>query len=352
LTASAPLILFTLDAGLRSVERAFVRLPIGDLCRRVIGPHLPTWILVGVLLVLPEGMGPSYSSGFFAGALHPARDARLGYVNDDSADLPVLADVRRLIRLFPRARRTVFDFSDSPAIFGFLVPTRPVMRYIHVDLARREFAQRLLVSDLERSRPTLVAFCRSGWFCEPDGVPLMIRNHIVSRWVFERYRPWIALDRFIFLLRKDVQAPTLPRFESPVDTEDLAFSGVPCDWGYAPSFLPARPTRPGPPMDLVLSPYHRSRRIETFVVPPEARATGYGLLELTLDGARDDFIRISDEWPMRNRRRFIRLRTRPLDLEPLRVPVGACLQWWGYPGARLFLEHSPAVRVLGARLHR
>jgi hypothetical protein len=178
----------------------------------------------------------------------------------------------------------------------------------------------------------------------------------VSRFVFARYRPWIAVDRYLLLLRRGVRAPDLgpliPRLRSPVATQGLHFAVHPCDWGAAADFLPRR--EGGETLDL---PIRRRReegdaRVLELEVPPQARAEGHPLLEVTLSGPAPAAFSLSDADPPADDRREIRFRTARGAPRPLEVPVGSCLQWHGYEASTLYLRQQGGAPVRRVRLVR
>lgn len=144
----------------------------------------------------------------------------------------------------------LFDFTNQPGLYHFLLRRLPATRYYHVSMTIRRETQLDLVEELERSRPKLVAFqSETGGLGDWDDVPTTVRHYEISRYLLQHYRPFARVTDQVFLARKD-RWPE-PRRVPPASTELLSgpavYSGMrACDWGYAPNFMPDPPFRPGP----------------------------------------------------------------------------------------------------------
>jgi hypothetical protein len=109
-------------------------------------------------------------------------------------------------------------------------------------MAIPEVGQQDLIGQLEKDQPKLVVFTNSLYgLPEWDGIPNMVRHYDVSQYILDHYTPLLSTHTQIFygLASANLSPPTstsLPLSE-PALTDDLAFRGLPCDWGYAPNFL-------------------------------------------------------------------------------------------------------------------
>ena len=130
----------------------------------------------------------------------------------------------------------VFDFTNSPAIFYYLLPYEPPTRFPHVSLAIRDDSQEDLISDLEDKSPKVVVFDtdrlgQPAW----DGVANEVRHDDISAWVLDRYQPWASLHGYTFMQRNDLSL-ALPEDFGPepdrqIKAAGLLFNSRPCAWG-------------------------------------------------------------------------------------------------------------------------
>ena len=179
---------------------------------------------------------------------------RLGYSLPDAIDITKLKDLRTVFDRYAGPHGAVFDFTNDPGVIYYLLGRVPATRFFHVSMAIPASAQEMLVSDLRRSRPTIVIFndLTNGlpvW----DGVQNMVRHYDVSQYLLDHYVPLVDADGTLVLLRSDLagRAP-LPHLVGTALTANLYFDAPTCAWGDAPNFLrvPGQPvarTRSGSP---------------------------------------------------------------------------------------------------------
>jgi hypothetical protein len=129
------------------------------------------------------------------------------------------------------------------------------------------FAQDLLISELQRSRPALVVFSDpenglAAW----DGVMNMVRHYAVSQYLLDHYVPLVDVDGTLIMLRSDLSshAAPLPPVQGSELTSDLYFDAPTCAFEDTPNFLKV----PGQPV------VGTAVRIRTHVV-------GHGLTTVT-----------------------------------------------------------------------
>lgn len=164
----------------------------------------------------------------------------LGYALPGAIAPGTLADLRKVLDTYARKNAPFFDMTNSPGYFYYLLGRRPATVFTNISLAIPEGAQRMLVDDLRRSRPPLVAF-NSSFFGMPawDGVQNQVRHFLVSQYVLDHWTPILSTHGVLFLLRNDLLAsrPAVPHLTQPPITKDLYNSQGSCTWGDAPNFL-------------------------------------------------------------------------------------------------------------------
>jgi hypothetical protein len=129
----------------------------------------------------------------------------------------------------------------------YLLHRIPATRFVHVSMAIPQYAQQLLISDLERSRPPVVIFdgTQTGlpaW----DGVINSVRHYEVSDYVLRRWTPVLRTHGYLIMVRKDLvaQGAGIPSLVQQPQTTDLWFTEPSCDWGYSAAFLQSLPSEP------------------------------------------------------------------------------------------------------------
>ena len=103
----------------------------------------------------------------------------------------------------------------------------------------------MLIHDLEKTRPPLIAFSASqrlGWTLF-DNVPNEVRDYDVSQYVLNGWTPLLATHSVLFLLRDDLvpKRPAVPHLTQAAQTTDLYNSQMECSWGYSANFLASQP---------------------------------------------------------------------------------------------------------------
>ncbi len=207
-------------------------------------------------------------------------NARLGFVErqaDGGENLALsplaLDDLRHVIEAYAGARGRIFDFTNSPGLFEYLIPGDPVSPYYHVLLATRLKDQDALVESLERERPRLVIYestmlGMSSW----DGIANAVRHYEVSRYLLRAYRPLLRVHGYLFLISravKDVRDPNTLELSSPPITHDLDALESGCNWGLSPLFLDIGP-QPGRSEDIPVDLPSLRTRVTGWAVDPES----------------------------------------------------------------------------------
>lgn len=159
----------------------------------------------------------------------------LGYQVDRAVEAEVIRDVSAAVdELLPEGG-SLYDFTNSPALFAYFVDRPLASRYFHVSMAIPKEAQEELIDELAAERPELVVYA-SLEFGLPiwDGIANAVRHHAVSAYLLDHYRPVRSVQGYVLMLRDDLAGETQP---------DLYFATQPCDWGYALESLGMTPGR-------------------------------------------------------------------------------------------------------------
>ncbi len=290
--------------------------------------------------------------------------ARVGYVLNtkplfrtvfpapaDALGPALVHDVRAIMSAYVRPGDRIFDFSNNPGLFWFLLQLEPATRYYHVSMAIRQATQHDLVAELRKENPRIAVFS-SAWLGLPfwDGIANEVRHYDISRYLLDHYRPVLYSHGLLVFTRNGTTVPSPsafnPRLVEAPQTTDLYFRTFPCDWGYTPDFLTIHPeTRSG---GSTIRPTGREGAVALHV--PADLAARYGWLEVEGDApfARTSF-ELSDRASGSDERRTIRFRTRG-GADTLRIQVGSCSQWHGYRSRVLYLRTDPPQTIRNVRL--
>jgi hypothetical protein len=214
---------------------------------RVGNVSLPTrhWVTAAALVVVifasPKGFfdtAGAVPGRLSATAHYEPFPPRIGYLNPLATNFKIFSDLDRALDAYLGPRDRLFDFSNNPLLFHYLLDRQPSTRYFHVSMAIRQHTQSDLVEELERSRPKLVVFSSNPAFGLPawDNIPNQVRHYDVSQYLLDHYRPVLDSHTFVLMVRDDLARPI-----ASSRTQQLYFENLPCDWGYAPNFLTTRP---------------------------------------------------------------------------------------------------------------
>jgi hypothetical protein len=280
-------------------------------------------------------------------------EPKVGYTTADSLDRSRIQDLRLVLDRFLGPSDTVFDFSNEPALFHYLLDTRPASRYFHVSMAIRREHQRELIKDLERHPPRLVILDDDtlglpSW----DGIPNVVRHYEVSQYLLDTFEPLMFLHGYVLMAR----AEDVARFRSDIPPGlhvEPQYHGIEygiqvCNWGYVPNFLSSRPS--GPAVALGVSGTGPRLRIP---VPPDMTLDDFRWLEIVSDtGFRDgQFVLWAGE-ELVARNRGIHFRSRATGQRSLAVRVGSCPAWHAFRTTFLTLQVPDGQSVTTVRLIR
>ncbi len=240
--AGLPLVLLWSWRLLGGLDRLIVAWWSGRDARPARFAHPVTAVLVPVIALGFVYAGPLRT---VAGQHHLAgvtetSFGRLGYAAPGAIDTGLLGDLDTAIRAYAGEDGPVFDMTNSLGYLYFVLGRAPGTRFIHVDLAMSEYAQRLLIDELKASRPPVVIYDATTigmpiW----DGIISDVRDYEVSEYVLRGWTPVLRTHGVLVMARNDLVASRpVPALSTPPQTTDLYFSGPSCRWGATPNYLP------------------------------------------------------------------------------------------------------------------
>ncbi len=269
--------------------------------------------------------------------------SRIGFDRPAENDAEAIRDLGQAVRSLVGPDAAVFDFSNAPGLFHYLLDLPASTRYYHVSLAIRQRTQTDLLRLLERRLPELVVLTSDGagrslpsW----DGIPNQVRHYDVSEFLLDHYVPVLDSHGFVLMTRRDLGRDAVP---------ELYFHVDPCDWGYVPSFFSPRPATSNEAVQL---PFRRLEASPRLAVTLPADAADYGWLEVrTGEPLAQGGFELSDR-PGGDARRSITFEALDRGETTIRVKVGACSQWRGYRARTLYLTESVPQDIREIRLVR
>jgi hypothetical protein len=255
--ASVPLVLYVVFRFVGALDQLFMRLrfPNGPLkgmrVSRAASVAALALVAAANATAIARGLEwlPSRSQASTGNA--PELNA-VGFATKEAVDESLVRDLRQIADFYLEPGDTVFDFSNAPAFFHYLLDLRPATRYYHVSLAIRRETQLDLIKELEQAKPKLVFFTGPLGLPSWDLISNQIRHYEVSEWILDRYRPVGTLHGFLIMIPKSPSSPritALPRrLSEKLVTDSLYNRTPPCAWGYVPNFLAAGPEAKGMPL--------------------------------------------------------------------------------------------------------
>ncbi|HET9155213.1 MAG TPA: hypothetical protein VFN91_01020, partial [Myxococcaceae bacterium] len=128
----------------------------------------------------------------------------VGWSGDSAVQLAAeVASLQRFLGAHLGPAEPIFDFTNQPGLYHFLLDLKPASRFFHVSMAIRPATQQLVISDLERSRPRLVVYqSETGGLGPWDGIPSDVRHHEISRFILDHYRPFATVAGQTFFIDK------------------------------------------------------------------------------------------------------------------------------------------------------
>lgn len=281
-TVALPSWLLLMIAGLRRLDLAgaLSATPLSGTRRRNQMRRVPIRVLGGATAALvlafaaPAAIGvsstparllevPAHNRSTVPNVNH--REQRIGYTltGQDGPDNRMIVDLSMLLDTLTPRGSTVYDFTNSPGYFTYLLQEQLATRFYTVGVALPEISQDQLVEDLQESNPAVVVF-DDLFYGLPvwDGPRNEVRHFETSPYLLEGWTPVVSTYGFLFMLRNDLvdDMPDLPDLRGPIQTEDLYSSMPPCEWGFTANFLASEPS--GPAEELVVGPYREANWID------------------------------------------------------------------------------------------
>lgn len=260
-SVAMPLIVFVVFRLVALGEAAIARFPLTSWFARAVSPRPFSVALLAGLLLFP-GLQPweqvaQVPAHFRPVAATPPELPQLG--PGGYFDPSTYEDLATITSAYLGPNDWIFDFSNEPGLYYFLLKYRPHTRYYQVSFAIPEAAQADLLDQLKADRPRLIVFTNDGlglpsW----DGIPNMVRHYDVSQWILDNYVPLLSSHSQVIYADARAHLDLSPLrgtpLSAPVVTDGLYFAGAPCSWGDAPNYLrvspPRRPSAASGPVDV------------------------------------------------------------------------------------------------------
>jgi hypothetical protein len=211
-------------------------------------------LLLGTAMVVPIALGlPNIGEIANAAPSHnraavPSQTGNpplIGYTKRPGTDMQMVSDLSLLLNTLTPPGGTVYDFTNSPGYFTYLMQQELPTRFYTVGLALPEVAQQALLDELEDAKPAVVVF-DDLFYGLPiwDGPRNEVRHYLVSPYLLANWTPVVTTYGFLVMVRNDLvdDLPPLPSLHEPMLTDDLYFSMPVCAWGHIPDYLHATPT--------------------------------------------------------------------------------------------------------------
>jgi hypothetical protein len=206
--------------------------------------HPITLVLVVIIAVLGAGRVQDHvanaETNYRPQVAAPPTSKPIGY-SSEPFDPVMYRDLRRVIDAYLGPNDRLFDFTNAPTYYYYLMDRDPSTRYIVVLIAHSARLQADVIKQLRQAAPKLIIFDATAGpgFSNWDGIPNMVRHYDVSSWILDHYRPLLATHFTTIYARRDMPPPSqggLRLSERPI-TRGVDFRGQPCAWGYTPNFL-------------------------------------------------------------------------------------------------------------------
>lgn len=280
---ATPLLAYAIYRLFGLLEDYAARMPI-----RFAKVTVPTrhWITAAALVVVAMG---SPSSVLDTAQAVPARLSanahfvpvpELGYQSPAPTDPTIVTDLTQILDAYLEPSDHIFDFSNNPLLFHYLLHRQPSTRYYHVSMAIRQHTQSDLVKQLERRKPKLIVFASHPYLGLPgwDSISNPVRHYDVSEYILHHYQPLLVSHDYVLMSRNGAELRPPADLEAQLaqtpTTDQLYFRALPCDWGYAPNFLSTRPDAHESlePVELPYRPTEGVATVTGWAVDLEAKA--------------------------------------------------------------------------------
>ncbi len=239
-----PILLYVGFVTIGWLERLVGRTRVGVLVHGHV-TRFPLSVIAAVLVIVVSPLTPAAridgaSSQLRAMAANEPAEPRVGYSGTETMPPGLVTDMGAVLDALLDPGDTVMDFTNSPALFHYLLDWPPASRYFHVIMAIRESTQEDLISDLRETRPKIVVFDSMSSTGLPlwDNISNPVRHYEVSEYLLANYRPLTQVHGYLLMERSDLDlmsrldAVRPELFQQPSQV-DLYFATFPCDWGFS-----------------------------------------------------------------------------------------------------------------------
>jgi hypothetical protein len=358
LLIAVALVVDALERAVDTATRSRVRDRVGSPGERARSARLQMpalAVLCSVALVAPTGIGSVVHRQ--VGALHavvpdPAPPPvvtggpSLGYASG-AMGAGFAEGLASLLERYAGPSGPVFDFSNAPGLFYYLLDRRPGSVVYDINEVESPAAQRLVIGDLEHSRPRVVVWQGFGASAK-DEIPNEVRYYLVAHYLLAHYRPLETFEHeHLLIADDDPLAPPLAE-ERPLDLDEFA-----CSWGEVPNFLLPPSTDGALPLRVRLVSRRAGRSLYALEVPA-GFSSRYGAIEVRRSSAsRDALVALADRVDPSGAIKY----THEIDWvetaghQQESVEVSSCLQWQGYDRT-LYLEYEGPGRISSVALER
>jgi hypothetical protein len=279
-----------------------------------------------------------------------------GFVIASKREKKIIDDFAEFFSTILKPQDAVFDFSDQPLLFHFLLGQIPAVRFHEMITVVSPAGQHGLIEELEKHPPKVVIFSSNHGFNISGVVPRSVRYHEVAEYLLDRYRPYTILNGYIILARTG----TLPETgNSPWTRPEHTHTGADehalsyrnaneCNWGYVlrqwsevTAFNDAAPeisfeSKIGAsPRGTTLEIKRAKDRRERYLEIDFAYATSD---EFILSGSKID-----------DSENLIRFKTVPGFDRRYRIPLRNCLAWHGHDKNLVYLKHRSMHAIRSIR---
>ncbi len=309
---------------------------------------------------------PSFVSSIYSLPIRISRNLeraenqlRIGYADDfEQAKLNKL--VSRLTPLFQKgnksnARAFVFDFSNQPGLFHFVLELDPSTPFFHISMAISRPSQRLAIKALQAQRPQYVVYYGPTEMWHWDGIPNSVRHRDVSEYLLQNYEPLApaTLEDLLILRRKEFSPMLNQRIPNQSTTDSkLAYMRVfPCDWGYVPHFdapgLEDQEFRNLSAQPLNWTTHHSAHAVTTEITGLSKNMHDAAYLQIQFDDLHADRFGLSDHADSLNTSGAAPIAFSSLNggQRSYFIQVAACPQWYAFSASKLLLRSTVDHRI-------
>jgi hypothetical protein len=231
----------------------------------------------------------------------------------------------------------IFDFTNQPLFFHYLLGFSPASRYTFVSTAIHPRLQHQLIQDLESTRPRYVIYEAKGsdlthW----DGIPNSTRHYLVSRYLLQNYVPkeWVGAEQLILERATESGSDPKTRFALYSQYRECAWGSIPHHWSapYSSADLPT-----------IGQGKWQATEEGTLLEVPEFALAKPATLDLFLEESPGEELRL------RLGNGALTWLSHPAKRRVYRLPVGSCPHWYTAKNSRVLLQHEQPLGIAAVR---